>query len=107
MTRNRDDKFSMFVPEEDAEVRLPDQLEVVETVQGGRPKTRMQGGAYNPYQKLDVGPAGDTARIRKPRVDLRKLSEWIKTTQRVKSLREEDLAAAARAEAEARRKAGR
>jgi hypothetical protein len=37
---------------------------------------------------------GDTARIRKPRVDLRKLSEWIKTTQRVKTIREEDVGAA-------------
>jgi hypothetical protein len=46
------------------------------------------GGAYNPYERTDV--RNDTARMRKPRVDLRQLSEWIKTTQQVKSLREED-----------------
>ena len=56
-----------------------------------------------------VGPARDVPRIesrrtafrakrraksgdvRLERVDLRKLSEWIKTTQQVKTLREEDL----------------
>lgn len=88
----KDDKFSMHVPEEeDSERQMPDHLEIVETGPGGKPKKRLQGGAYDPYQKQDPGAPGDTARIRRPRVDLRKLSEWIKTTQQVKALREEDL----------------
>jgi len=51
----------------------------------------LQGGAYDPYSS--DGSTSDTARTRKPRVDLRKLSEWIKTTQEVKALREQDLPA--------------
>ena len=70
---------------------MPDRLELVDAPAGGK-KSRLQGGAYDPYQKQDAPRPGDTARIRRPRVDLRQLSEWIKTTQRVKSLREEDLA---------------
>lgn len=92
----KDDKFSMHVPEEDSGLKMPDHLEIVETGPGGKPKKRLQGGAYDPYQKQEPGAPGDTARIRKPRVDLRKLSEWIKTTQQVKALREEDLREAAR-----------
>jgi hypothetical protein len=53
-------------------------------------KKKMVGGAYDPYSK-DTPSTDDTARMRKPRVDLRKLSEWIKTSQQVKALREEDL----------------
>lgn len=97
MTGRKDDKFSMHVPEdEDPGLQMPDRLEIVETGPGGKPKQRLHGGAYDPYQKQDPGPPGDTARIRKPRVDLRQLSEWIKTTQQVKALREEDLREAAR-----------
>jgi hypothetical protein len=94
--RKDDDKFSMYVPPEDeADRKLPDHLELVDGPIGGKAKDRLQGGAYDPYQKRDAGQAGDTARIRRPRVDLRKLSDWIKTTQRVKTLREQDLDAAA------------
>lgn len=96
MSGRKEDKFSMPVPQEESEQKMPDHLELVDTDKGGKPKTRLQGGAYDPYQKQDPGGPGDTARIRKPRVDLRKLSEWIKTTQQVKTLREEDLDAAAR-----------
>ncbi len=88
---SRDDKFSIYVPKGESAPEAPDYLEIVETDKGGKPKSRMQGGAYDPYQKQDAGTPGDTARIRRPRVDLRKLSEWIKTTQKVKSLREEDV----------------
>jgi hypothetical protein len=91
-TGRRDDKFSIFVPKDEKSLEVPDHLEIVETDKGGKPKERLQGGAYDPYQKQDVN-IGDTARIHRPRVDLRQLSEWIKTTQRVKSLREEDIAA--------------
>lgn len=96
MASKKDDKFSIFVPEEEDEVRMPDRLEIVDDTPG-KPKSRLQGGAYDPYQKQDPGAPGDTARIRRPRVDLRQLSEWIKTTQQVKALREEDMKAAAEA----------
>lgn len=96
MSGRKDESFSMHIPEAEAEVQMPDRLEIVDDVPG-KPKKRLQGGAYDPYQKQDLPDASDTARTRKPRVDLRKLSEWIKTTQQVKALREEDLAAAARA----------
>jgi hypothetical protein len=88
----KDDKFAIYVPEDEEQTRMPDRLELVDPPAGGKPKSRLQGGAYDPYQKQDAPRPGDTARIRRPRVDLRQLSEWIKTTQRVKSLREEDLA---------------
>ncbi|HWL62745.1 MAG TPA: hypothetical protein VNQ32_08100 [Steroidobacteraceae bacterium] len=96
MMGRKDDNFSIHVPEDESERQMPDHLEIVETGPGGKPKKRLQGGAYDPYQKQDPGSPGDTARIRRPRVDLRKLSEWIKTTQQVKALREEDLLEAAR-----------
>ncbi len=91
MMGRKDDKFSIHVPEDESERQMPDHLEIIETGPGGKPKQRLQGGAYDPYQKQDTPGPGDTARIRRPRVDLRKLSEWTKTTQQVKSLREEDL----------------
>lgn len=102
MSGRKDDEnqFSMYVPEDEAERKLPEHLELVETDKGGKAKGRLQGGAYDPYQKRDTGQPSDTARIRRPRVDLRRLSEWIKTTQRVKTMREEDLDAAARASRE-------
>ena len=97
MTGRKDDTFSMHVPlEEDSGVQMPDRLEIIDTGPGGKAKERLHGGAYDPYQKQDLAQPGDTARIRKPRVDLRQLSEWIKTTQQVKALREEDLREAAR-----------
>lgn len=90
--RKDEEDFSMFVPEDDGDRKMPDQLELLDSYKGGDgPKSRLQGGAYDPYQKRDAGKPSDTARIRRPRVDLRKLSEWIKTTQRVKTLREEDI----------------
>lgn len=92
MNRGKDDSFSMHVPKDEDEQRMPDYLELLDNPPGGKPKDRLQGGAYDPYQKQDTPKPGDTARIRRPRVDLRKLSDWIKTTQRVKTLREEDLA---------------
>jgi hypothetical protein len=92
--RKDDEKFAMYVPEDEADRKLPDHLELVDNPIGGKAKDRLQGGAYDPYQKRNTGLPSDTARIRRPRVDLRKLSEWIKTTQRVKTLREVDLDAA-------------
>ena len=89
MSNRPPDKFSLFVPDEqEPERQLPDQLEIVDYTRV-RPKKKLGGGAYDPYESS--GDPGDTVRSRRPKVDLRKLSEWIKTTQQVKALREEDL----------------
>lgn len=97
MQGGKEDKFSIFVSDDEPERDMPAQLEILDGASEERPKKRMQGGAYNPYQKQDTPAPGDTARTRKPRVDLHKLSDWIKTTQQVKAMREEDLLAKARA----------
>jgi hypothetical protein len=98
MTGGKDSNFSIYVSDDEPERDMPASLELVDGEPGAKkPKDRMQGGAYNPYQKRDPADPGDTARTRKPRVDLRKLSEWIKTTQQVKAMREEDLLAQAKA----------
>jgi hypothetical protein len=85
------DRFTIHLPDDqEPEREMPDHLEMVDYHPTNRAKKGMVGGAYDPYSK-DQPSTGDTARIRRPRVDLRKLSEWIKTTQQVKALREEDL----------------
>lgn len=81
MSNRPPDKFSLFVPDEqEPERKMPDHLEIVDYGRA-RPKKKMGGGAYNPYESS--GDPGDTMRTRRPKVDLRKLSEWIKTTQQV------------------------
>lgn len=91
MTSKTPDRFTLFVPDErEPERELPARLELVDDSPAALARRKaLVGGAYDPYEK--TGPTGDTARMHKPRVDLRKLSEWIKTTQKVKALREEDL----------------
>jgi hypothetical protein len=91
MSSKTPDGFSLIVPDEqEPEKDMPAKLEVVDyNPVRNRGKPAMGGGAYNPYERPVAN--GDTARTRKPRVDLRQLSEWIKTTQQVKALREEDL----------------
>ena len=90
MSSKKPDGFTLFVPDEqEPEKDMPAKLEVVDYNPARNRSRTMSGGAYDPYQR-DV-PVGDTVRIRKPRVDLRQLSEWIKTTQQVKALREEDV----------------
>ncbi len=94
MSKRTPDKFSLFVPdEEEPERSLPERLELVDDTPAGkrRAKPAMGGGAYDPY--AISGSPGDTARMHKPRVDLRKLSEWIKTTQQTRILKEEEAAA--------------
>jgi hypothetical protein len=89
------DKFSLYAPdEEEPERSMPDRLEILDEGPGAtrRSKTALGSGAYDPYSIS--GSPGDTARMRKPRVDLRKLSEWIKTTQQTRILKEEEVAAA-------------
>lgn len=91
MSSKKPDGFSLYVPDEqEPEKDMPASLEVVDyNPARKRPNGSMGGGAYDPY--ATTGDPGDTARSFKPRVDLRKLSEWIKTTQQVKALREEDI----------------
>src|SRR5262245_38575192 len=85
------DKFSLFVPDEqEPERNMPDRLEIVEEGPGRpRAKKKMGGGAYNPYESSGGSP-GDTVRTRRPKVDLRQLSEWIKTTQQVEQLKQDE-----------------
>jgi hypothetical protein len=91
MSRKKPDEFSLIVPDEQEPERdMPAKLEVVDyNPAQKRSKAALGGGAYDPYER-DSNP-GDTTRIRKPRVDLRKLSEHIKTAQQVNAQREEDL----------------
>ncbi|HXC60611.1 MAG TPA: hypothetical protein VN645_14945 [Steroidobacteraceae bacterium] len=86
--RSPPDKFSLFVPDEqEPERSMPDHLEIVDYGPGvARSKKKLGGGAYNPYESSG-GKPGDTVRTRRPKVDLRKLSEWIKTTQQVEQLK--------------------
>lgn len=91
MSSKKPDAFTLFVPDEqEPEKDMPATLEVVDyNPARNRAKNKgMGGGAYDPYERQ--GSSGDTARMRKPKVDLRQLSEWIKTTQQVKALREEE-----------------
>jgi hypothetical protein len=90
MSSKKSDTFKLFVPKEkEPEKDMPAKLEVVDYNPARTSKSSMGGGAYNPYERT-TGKTGDTARMRKPRVDLRKLSEWIKTTNQVKAQREEE-----------------
>jgi hypothetical protein len=90
MSNKTPDKFTLFVPDEkEPEKDMPVRLEILDSVPGKRSRKAMIGGAYNPYERQ--GSSGDTARMRKPRVDLRDLSKWIKQTQQVKALKEEDV----------------
>jgi hypothetical protein len=78
--------FTFGSPQRDEpEQRMPEKLSIVDypSARAGR---KLGGGAYDPYE--NIGAAGDTARVRRPRVDLRKLSEWIQATQRANALRE-------------------
>jgi hypothetical protein len=85
------DRFTIHLPDEnEPEREMPDHLEMVDYDPKKSAGKKMVGGAYDPYSRETIAP-DDTARIRKPRVDLHKLSEWIKTTQEVKALREQDL----------------
>jgi hypothetical protein len=91
MSKPTPDKFTLFVPDEaEPERAMPDKLEIIDDGPGGRrrSKPKFGGGAYDPYSIS--GSPGDTARMHKPRVDLRKLSEWIKTTQQTRILKEEE-----------------
>jgi hypothetical protein len=90
MPNKTPDQFSLYAPDdEESERNMPERLEIMDDAPGRkRPKNALPANAYDPYK--NEGVMGDTARMRKPRVDLRQLSEWIKTTQAVKTLREED-----------------
>ena len=89
MSNRTPDKFTLIVPDEqEPDRKMPDRLEIVDEGPGGklRKERKLGAGAYDPYEIN--GSPGDTLRHRRPRVDLRKLSEWIKTTQKVRTLKE-------------------
>src|SRR5262245_28149817 len=91
MSKRTPDKFTMVVPDEqEPERNMPDRLEIVDEGPGGklRKERKLGAGAYDPYEI--GGSPGDTLRQRRPRVDLRKLSEWIKTTQKVRDLKDSE-----------------
>ena len=89
MSSKKPEGFKLYVPKDSDPVKdMPAKLEVVDYNPARSKKAALGGGAYDPYERTDT--AGDTARMRRPRVDLRKLSEWIKTTQQVKTLRLEE-----------------
>jgi hypothetical protein len=89
MSSKKTDGFKLFVPDEkEPQKEMPVNLEVIDYTPKRPPKTALGGGAYNPYERPIA--TGDTARMRKPRVDLRKLSEWIKTTNQVKAQRDQE-----------------
>lgn len=91
MASKTPDQFALFAQEEqEPDKEMPAKLEVVDYHPAPRGSKTMSGGAYNPYERT-AGSSSDTVRQRKPRVDLRQLSEWIKTTQQVKALRQEDV----------------
>jgi hypothetical protein len=91
MSSKKTETFKLFVPKEkEPEKDMPAKLEVVDyNPARTSKKPAMGGGAYNPYERT-TGKTGDTVRMRKPRVDLRKLSEWIKTTKQVEAQRAEE-----------------
>ena len=89
MSKKKSEGFVLVAPtEREPEKDMPARLEVVEYKPARSRGKELGGGAYNPYERPI--PTGDTARMRKPRIDLRKLSEWIKTTNQVKAQREEE-----------------
>lgn len=91
MSSKKPDAFTLIVPDEqEPEKDMPAKLEVVDYSPARGRARKLSGGAYNPYER-PIGN-GDTARMRKPRVDLRKLSEWIKTTKQVNAQREQEAA---------------
>lgn len=91
MSSKKTETFKLFVPsEKEPEKDMPAKLEVIDyNPARASKKPAMGGGAYNPYER-PTGKTSDTARMRRPRVDLRQLSEWIKTTKQVEAQREEE-----------------
>lgn len=95
MSNRTPDKFSLIVPDEQEPERdMPDHLQIIDEGPGGklRKQKKLGAGAYDPYET--TGSPGDTLRQRRPRVDLRQLSEWIKTTQKVRTLKDSEAEAA-------------
>jgi hypothetical protein len=92
MSRKTPDKFSLHVPDEKEPDRaLPSQLKVIDyNPRTRQPQANLPAGAYNPY---DRDRSDEAKRREKPKqVDLRRLSEWIQQTQKVKVLKLEDMA---------------
>jgi len=68
---------------------VPSTLEVINyNPRTKQPQSNMPAGAYNPY---DRDRSDDDRREKRPKPDLRRLSEWIQATQKVKVLKMEDM----------------
>jgi len=68
---------------------VPSGLEVINyNPRTKQPQSNMPAGAYNPY---DRDRSDDDRREKRPKPDLRRLSEWIQATQKVKVLKMEDM----------------
>jgi hypothetical protein len=93
MGSNKNDQFSLFVPDEDdPERKLPGNLEVVDyRPSPGKSAPTLKAGAYDPYDNQKTGLRPQLGADKGTRRDLRKLSEWIKLKKEVEALnREED-----------------
>jgi hypothetical protein len=68
---------------------VPSNLEVINyNPRTKQPQSNLPAGAYNPY---DRDRSDDDRREKRPKPDLRRLSDWIQATQKVKVLRMEDM----------------
>ena len=90
MSNKTPDKFSLHVPDEKEPARkLPSRLEVIDyNPRTKQPHTNLPAGAYNPY---DRERTDGERREKKKKTDLRRLSQWIQATQKVKILKLEDV----------------
>lgn len=90
MSRKTPDKFSLLVPDErEPDRALPRKLEVINyNPRTKQPQANLPAGAYNPYDRERADE--DRRKDKRKPVDLRRLSEWIQQTQKVKVLRMEE-----------------
>jgi hypothetical protein len=88
MGQNQNDRFSLFVPDEDEpEKDLPGTLEVVDYCPlPGKSAEPSKAGAYNPYDNRETGNRPRLGAGNGTRRDLRKLSEWIKLKKEAEAL---------------------
>jgi hypothetical protein len=91
MSSKPTDKSSSRVPgTKEPKSLVPSSLEVINyNPRTKQPQSNMPAGAYNPYDRDRSDD--DPRREKRKKPDLRRLSEWIQATQKVKVLRMEDM----------------